>query len=252
LRDQIKIEWDQSKDIQEFFTEMEEARDKIESWGATANLDEEGRDWTVEQMEDSGLFEEKFLRVWEMKPDAEKTWTTMKEYFKTEYDGIKMFGDTSKRRMETINNVVQKKTEAATDVTDLLDTIRRDAMVGSEQIQQMATSFKGATDTMGEVMDRLKMALDQIKTLNNTIATLMATNKQLTDTIKILGGKTPTPQKEEVLRQPSAKETNPNNEKCPLCEKVHGMPWQDNCWLIEKNKNKRPSYHRKRNNNTES
>ena len=96
------------------------------------------------------------------------------------------------------------------------------------------------------------MALDQIKTINNTIATLMATNKQLTDTIKILGGKTPTPQKEEVLRQPSAKETNLNNEKCPLCEKVHGMPWQDNCWLIEKNKNKRPSYHRKRNNNTES
>jgi hypothetical protein len=33
LRDQLRIEWEQSKDIQEFFTEMEEKQTKIESWG---------------------------------------------------------------------------------------------------------------------------------------------------------------------------------------------------------------------------
>jgi uncharacterized protein YukE len=86
--------------------------------------------------------------------------------------------------METMNNVV-----GGTDVNELLETIRRDAMVGTEQIQQMATSFKGATETMSEVMDRLKTAMDQIKILNNTVATLTVTNKQLADTIKTMGGK---------------------------------------------------------------
>lgn len=51
-------------------------------------------------MEDSGLFDEKFLRV--MKPDVVKMWATMKEYFKTEYGGIKMVGNPNPRRMETI------------------------------------------------------------------------------------------------------------------------------------------------------
>jgi hypothetical protein len=30
------------------------------------------------------------------------------------------------------------------------------------------------------------------------------------------------------------------------------MLWKEYCWLIEKNKNKHPSYHRRRNNNNES
>jgi ABC-type glycerol-3-phosphate transport system substrate-binding protein len=69
-------------------------------------------------MEDSGLFNEKFLRV--MKPDVVKMWATMKEYFKTEYDGIKMVGNPNPRRMETINNVMQAKAQPPFDVMQLL------------------------------------------------------------------------------------------------------------------------------------
>jgi hypothetical protein len=78
MRDQLKIEWDQSKDIQEFFTEMEEKQIKIESWGAATNMDEEALQWATSQMIDSGLFDERFLRKWQKKPDNEKSWTTMK------------------------------------------------------------------------------------------------------------------------------------------------------------------------------
>ena len=243
LRDQLRIEWEQSKDIQEFFTEMEEKQTKIESWGVT-NMDEEALEWAVSQMIDSGLFEERFLRAWEMKPEVEKTWENMKSYFKDEYEGIKMFGDPTPRRMETMNNVV-----GGTDVNELLETIRRDAMVGTEQIQQMATSFKGATETMSEVMDRLKTAMDQIKILNNTVATLTATNKQLADTIKTMGGKAAAAPKEDEQKRSTARETNPDNEKCPICDNVHGKPWKDYCWELEKNRHKRPNYRRNKNNN---
>jgi rubrerythrin len=187
-------------------------------------------------MIDSRLFEERFLRTWEMKPEAEKTWENMKTYFKDENEGIKMFGDPTPRCMETINNVV-----GGTDVNELLDTIRRDAVVGTEQIQQMATSFKGATETMSEVMDKLKTAMDQIKVLNNTVATWTATNKQLADTIKAMSGKAATTLKEDGEKCSTARETNPDNEKCPICDNVHGKPWKDYCWELEKNKHKRPS-----------
>jgi methyl-accepting chemotaxis protein len=85
--------------------------------------------------------------------------------------------------METINTTTE-----GTEVSELLEEIRRDAMVGNEQIQQMATSFKGATDTMSEVMDRLKTALDQIKVLTATNKTSVESNKQLADTIKAYCG----------------------------------------------------------------
>ncbi len=232
MRDQLKIEWDQSKDIQEFFTEMEEKQIKIESWGAATNMDEEALQWATSQMIDSGLFDERFLRKWEKKPENEKTWAAMKAYFKEEYDDIKMFGDPTNRRMETINST----TEGA-DVSELLEEIRRDAMVGNEQIQQMATSFKGATDTISEVMDRLKTALDQVKVLTATNKTLVETNKQLADTIKTLGGKatTKTPEKEDRPPVPSIKESNPNGEVCPICDKVHQKPFKDYCWALAKN-----------------
>jgi D-arabinose 5-phosphate isomerase GutQ len=70
---------------------------------------------------------------------------------------------------------------------------------------------------MNEVMDTLKSALDQIKVLNNTVATLTATtNKQLADTSKAMVGRASVPQKEEEVKQPSAREMNPNNEKSSL------------------------------------
>jgi hypothetical protein len=58
-------------------------------------------------MIDSGLFGERFLRKWEKKPENEKTWATMKAYFKEEYDDIKMFGEPTNRQMETINSATE-------------------------------------------------------------------------------------------------------------------------------------------------
>jgi hypothetical protein len=50
-------------------------------------------------MIDSGLFNERFLRAWEMKPEAKKTWEATKAYFKEEYEGIEMFEDPTPQRM---------------------------------------------------------------------------------------------------------------------------------------------------------
>jgi hypothetical protein len=85
-------------------------------------------------------------------------------------------------------------------------------------------------------MDRLKTTLDQIKVLTATNKTLVESNKQLADTIKALGGKAAkTPEKEERPPTPLIKDSNPEGEVCPICDKVHQKPFKDYCWALAKN-----------------
>jgi DNA repair exonuclease SbcCD ATPase subunit len=240
MKKKIEFEWDQTKDISEYFTQMEETRIRLESWGVTVD-DNDMVNAAVAQMQDSGLFDRKFLREWEQKDEHEKTWEAVKEYYKEEYDGIKQFKDPTNRNFESINSI--NETNSA-DITDFMDELRRDTAVSQEQIQQMSTAFKGTAETMSEVMDRLKQAMDEIKVLNNTVSTLTTANKQLADALKALGGKQPAnptnPNPPDRKRLPPGKETNPEGEKCTICDKIHGKPFTDYCYELDKNKHMRP------------
>jgi DNA repair exonuclease SbcCD ATPase subunit len=119
-------------------------------------------------------------------------------------------------------------------------------MVNSEQIQQMASSFKGAAETMAEVMDRLKAAQEEIKTLNRTVENLSKSNVTLTNTNKKLSEALANNRGGEKNASAGAtakggKGTNPNSERCPICNMIHGMPFKDFCWELETNKDKRPA-----------
>jgi hypothetical protein len=85
----------------------------------------------------------------------------------------------------------------------------------------MANSFKGASETMGEVMARLKSAMEEIKTLNKTVSTLTENNKMLVETIKAMGGTPP-----EAKETPKA----PHPNKCPPhCGNLHKKPFDEHC-----------------------
>jgi archaellum component FlaC len=159
-------------------------------------------------MQDSGVFDSRFLRDWETKPDNEKTWNNMTQYYMEEYRTIQRFGGPNKKTFETINNI-----EDDGEVSEYFEQFRRDAMVNSEQIQQMASSFKGAAETMAEVMDRLKAAQEEIKTLNRTVENLTKSNATLTNT------------NTAGTASKGGKGTNPNSERCPICNMIHGMPF---------------------------
>ena len=170
LRERIKFEWDQTKHITEYFTALEEMQLQIEGWLPDTNLDVEVVETAGAQMRDSGVFDKRFLREWEKKADEEKTWTNLKEYFTEEYQSIKDLDDEeTPRALETLNNIQGER--AGQEISEIV----RDAMVNSEQLQQMSTAFTGATTTMSEVMDRLKAALDEIKVLNGTRSKLYQT-----------------------------------------------------------------------------
>ena len=249
MKKEIEQEWDLTNDITEYFTKMQEALAKNERWGNEIST-KEMVDSAVIQMIDSGVFGHDFLRKWEMMEDVEKTWEATKQYFTEEYRSLQQYGGAKPGVLESANQMG--------DATELFEEFKRDSMANSEQIQQMATSFKGATDTMSEVIERLKTAMEENKVLTKTITTLTNTNKQLVESNKQLaealtaiGGKKPatptaatgtetkTGEGGGWKRQPTP--SNPNGEKCPVCNFPHAKPFKNWCWEIEANKDKRPA-----------
>jgi len=232
MRSRIEFEWDQNKDIMEYFQQMSEQRTKLESWGV-AITDEDMVNQAVAQMQDSGVFDRLFLRKWEQKTDGEKNWANMKEYYTEEFHAIKQFDDPKPKHFESINQLTESNSH---DITDFMDEVRSNSTNSSEQIQQIAAAFQGTADTMSEVMDRLKSAMDENKVLAKSVATLTETNKQLVETIKALGGKTPA--------TPSP--TNKTFGKCTICDKFHKLPERDHCHSLEKNRHLKEAYEKRK------
>jgi UPF0288 family protein (methanogenesis marker protein 3) len=73
MKAKVLIEWDQTRDITAFFRAMEEAQSQAERWNI--KVDRTGMtNHAVIQMQESGLFDRKFLREWEMREQHTKTW----------------------------------------------------------------------------------------------------------------------------------------------------------------------------------
>jgi FtsZ-binding cell division protein ZapB len=112
----------------------------------------------------------------------------------------------------------------------------------------MSEAFTGATVTMNkEVMERLKEANAEIKTLTQLNANLTNNNKQLTDNnktlaaaLKALGGKAVETPGNRVGTGGRGGNSNPNGERCNICKMVHQKPFKEHCWELERNASKRP------------
>ena len=243
---EIEMEWDHTHDIQDYFTAMETKQLKLEHWNITIKM-EDMVTASANQMQDSGIFDHKFMREWEERGDHLKTWEEMKSYFTGEYRAIKTYGGANVKSFESVNNIEEQGTE----VSEFFEEFRRDAMLNAEQLNVMQQSFKGAADTMGEMMTRLKAALSEIKTLNKTVESLSESNKQLAASNKTLttvvaslekkvkhGGNNY--QKERAAANQNEKEDKDDKEKyevaeCPCCRNVHRTPWKEHCWDLAKN-----------------
>jgi methyl-accepting chemotaxis protein len=235
MKKEIYFEWDQTKDITEYFTALEQLQIKLDRWDIEVSMSDLV-EAAVNQMQDSGLFDHKFLRDWERKPDHEKTWENMQDYYKDEYDAIKTYGGKTMGSYEQMNNV--QEDSGGREITDFFDEFRRDAMVGHEQIQQMAGTFQKASDALRETTARLKEAHATIQKLTTSNATLVetnakltATNQQLTKKLANHGGKGAENKEEEQVEK--------KKFKCKLCNDWHPRPAGQYCKELERNKHLR-------------
>lgn len=142
------MEWDQTTDITKYFTTMKNTQVKFECWGITIEMIDM-INAAMEQIQDSGIFDHKFLCQWEQK-DHRKTWGAMKEYYTKEYRAIKQFEGANIQAYEKINNIQETK---EVEVSNYFEEFCRYAIVGREQIQQMSGVFKGASDALSKTME---------------------------------------------------------------------------------------------------
>lgn len=148
-------------------------------------------------------------------------------------------------------NQMQEQRDSQQEVTEYFEGLRRDALVGNEQIQQMSEAFTGAATTMKEVMERLKASQAEVKKSNDIVvaltktnATLTESNKELTENNKTLveaikagGGGTPTGSGGGTGKT-LAQRTNPEKERCNICGLPHAKPFVKHCWELEANAHK--------------
>jgi hypothetical protein len=133
MKKEIYFEWDQSKDITEYFAQLEQVQIKLDRWEIEVKASDL-LEAAVNQIQDSGHFDHKFLRDWETKPDHEKTWENMEKYYADEYQAIKTYGGKTMTMYEQANNLQEDSSGSGRDITDFFDKFRCDAMVGHEQI----------------------------------------------------------------------------------------------------------------------
>ena len=251
MKEAIKIPWNRPAHIKKYFLKLERARAQAERWGVEI-ADSDVVNQAYIQMADSGYFDLKTLRDWEKKPKHEKHWQALKDYFGEEYIAITTLNSSIKGAMGSINQMQEQAApptqQEQMEVTEFFQELRNDALVGKEQINQMKEAFTGATTTMKEVMNRLKEANNTIKELQNNNKLLVEANKELTasnkvlaETIKSIGkGQAGAGEGGEKQQKPSQR-TNPNREKCPICNVPHAKPFADYCWELPKNAHKRRS-----------
>ena len=120
MKKKIEFEWDQTVDINEYFQKLNAIAIKLDGWG----VDVQPSDLViagVDQMQESGIFDHRFLREWEMKPEHKKSWQQMKEYFTPEYRSIKTYEGSTKDVLERVQNVQGHDAEKEVEVSDFFD-----------------------------------------------------------------------------------------------------------------------------------
>ena len=242
----VFAEWNRPSHIVKLFKAMEKAKNQAERWGLEINEDQMVQHVAL-QCQDSGMFDTKFLRDWERKPENEKTWAAIKEYFLDEYQAILDFSP-NKNIFESANSVNEQQ-QGGQDVTDVLEEYLRDARVGNEQIHQMSEAFKGASTVSKEVMERFKASQAEMKALQQQMTTLINTNKQLTENNQKL-----TESNKQLAEALKALGNNGGGGggryrgrkkaemgKCNICNQEHEKPFVEHCWELDRNKDQRPA-----------
>ena len=123
MRKKIEFEWNQTMDIKEYFDELDRKAVKLDRW----EIEVQPSDLVVagvDQMQDSGIFDHKFLRAWEMKPENDNTWQGMKDYFILEYRSIKTYEDSNKDVLEKMQNVQEGAKCDDVEVSDFFEEFR--------------------------------------------------------------------------------------------------------------------------------
>jgi flagellar hook-associated protein FlgK len=250
----FNLQWDFTTHITKFARELDKQQKLCREIGVPA-ADETKIQKYVENMYASEMFDDKEMRIWENKPDAEKTWPTAKTYFVELYKSKRKFNEEREARkggFESANSIGSKTRN--TFPSHLDNNPPLNIMTGRMSPNDQATmieytnSLEGALEdskehaaNMQTTHDKLLQKIDDqqqsmMKQTAEFMQMILATNNTNT------GGTTPKDATEKTGTH-DTHTTKPRFEirMCKHCKK-RSYHLDDDCYELEKNKGKRPDY----------
>jgi hypothetical protein len=243
------IQWDLTSHITKFARDLDKQQKLCRDIGVPA-ADATKIQYYVESMYSADMFDDKEMQAWEVKPSEDKTWEAAKTHFVTLYKSKEKFNAERLTRTEgyaSAHSIVSNPFFSGIPDTVLSSTGTMSA-ADQQNMMEYTHSLEAALDTTQDHAALLTTAQHQLlhKLEKQQQELLTQTSRFMT----LLSTKTPAPAPPTTnMRQhPPARTTrtkrNPRFPRhCNSCNKEAVHHEDDDCYTLEKNKDKRPHWY---------
>jgi hypothetical protein len=242
----FNLQWDYTTHITKFARELDKQQKLCREIGVPA-ADLTKIQKYVENMYASEMFDDKEMRAWENKPDADKTWPAAKTYFVELYKSKRKFNEEREARkggFESANSIGSKShnTPPSSIMTGRLSPNDQATMI------EYTNSLEGALEDSKEHAANLQTT--QEKLLQKIDDQQQSMMKQTAEFMKMILSSNKTNGGEATKKDDTEKTHNHDTgikkprfeiRTCNICKK-RSYHLDDDCYDLEKNKGKRPDY----------
>jgi hypothetical protein len=242
------IQWDLTSHITKFARDLDKQQKLCRDIGVPA-ADDTKIQYFVESMYSSDMFDDKEMQAWEVMPTEGKTWDAAKTHFVMLYKSKEKFNAerlTRTEGYESAHSIVTHPFFPGIPSTVLSPT---GTMSPSDQhnMLEYTHSLEAALDTTQEHAASLTTAQNQLlQKLDRQQQELLTQSSKFMALLNIKAP-TPAPPTTNVRQQPTRTartKRNPNFPRhCNSCNKDAVHHEDDDCYTLEKNKDKRPHWY---------
>ena len=232
------IQWDLTSHITKFARDLNKQQKLCRDIGVPA-ADAMKIQYYVESMYTSDIFDDKEMQAWEIKPAEEKTWEAAKNHFVTLYKSKEKFNAERLTRTDgyaSAHSIVSEPFFSGVPATVVSTT---GTMSPSDQHSIMEYTDHAAflTTAQNQLLQKLERQQEELLTQTTKFMTLLNTKAP-----------TPAPTNTNTGQPRSARNARPSKNPrfprhCNSCNKDAVHHEDDNCYSLDKNKDKRPSWY---------
>ena len=238
------VQWDFTCHITKFARELDKQQKLCRDIGVPAAEATKIQHY-VESMYASEMFDDKEMQAWEIKPSADKTWDAAKTHFVTIYKSKEKFNAEREARLrvfESASSFFDSGSRASNNPPHVPFNINSSLSPANHHaLLEYTNSLEGALETATE---HAAITLDNTTLLQKLEAQQKTILDQQAKFLTLLSPPTtPRQQRNRSNGTPPSEGRRPQRF-CNSCKKDKCYHDDDECFALEKNKDKRPSWYK--------
>jgi hypothetical protein len=239
------VQWDVASHITKFARELDKQQKLCRDIGVPAAEATKIQHY-VESMYASEMFDDKEMQAWEIKPAADKTWDAAKAHFVAIYKSKEKFNAEREARsggFESASSFLDSESRAYNNPPHVPATINSAlSPADHHSLIEYTNSLEGALETATE--HAAAITLDNTTLLHKLEAQQKAILDQQARFLTLLSpSTTPRQQRNRSSTTPPSEGRRPQRF-CNSCKKDGVYHEDDDCYALDKNKDKRPSWYK--------